>query len=233
MAYDDARGVSVLFGGQAQSHDMLNDTWLYSGRRWQRAGTSSSKQPTPRCGHALTYDESSRVVVLFGGAASIGASLGDTWTFDGAKWRQVRGAGPSARRYAAMGYDPALKGCLLNGGSADDFGQLSFGDTWLFRDDVWTPLSTKFDVAVRDDHGVRHHRKAGRMVLSPGLGEDQALRWCEPSGWATVSASPTQPKHQCAPMVWDDSLDGLVVYGGEQYHEGPQSDVTRVLRFKL
>jgi hypothetical protein len=41
---------------------------------------------------------------------------------------------------------------------------------------------------------------------------------------------PLHPRHQCAPLAWDDGLDGLVLHGGETGHAGHQYDSTLVLR---
>ena len=62
MAYDSARGVVVLFGGQ---HDVRKgDTWEWDGAVWTLRATTG---PSPRYGHAMAYDSARGVVVLFGG----------------------------------------------------------------------------------------------------------------------------------------------------------------------
>lgn len=43
----------------------------------------------------MAYDESNKMVVLFGGWA--GSYLGDTWGWDGKKWTMVATTGPPAR----------------------------------------------------------------------------------------------------------------------------------------
>jgi hypothetical protein len=170
-------------------------------------------------------------VVLFGGTPGRDdPSLGDTWLFDGAAWHSVPGPGPPARRYAALGYDPDLGGCVLNGGSEDDDGRCGFGDTWLFRDRAWERLASPFDTEVHDDHGLVYHRAARRLVMFGGLGAAHGARVREAGGWAWVDALPVQARHQCAPLAWDEALEGVVYHGGEAHHAGPQFDTTWVLQ---
>jgi hypothetical protein len=52
----------------------------------------------------------------------------------------------------------------------------------------------------------------------------------EADGWRKAEAAPLPPRHQCSPLAWDDSLNGLVLFGGEVRHGGPQYNTTRVLR---
>jgi hypothetical protein len=68
MVYDAERECCVLFGGQGSRGEMLDDTWIYSNRRWRRwHGRWFARGPSPRCGHSLAFDEAESVVVLFGG----------------------------------------------------------------------------------------------------------------------------------------------------------------------
>src|SRR5882672_10594794 len=62
MAYDSARGVTVLFGGAGGVFN--GETWEWNGTAWSRRVVSS---PSPRDGHAMAYDSARHVTVLFGG----------------------------------------------------------------------------------------------------------------------------------------------------------------------
>jgi len=79
MAYDAARGRTILFGGQGASGP-LAATWEWDGMIWTQrfAGTS----PAARVGHAVAYDSTRGRVVLFGGFGS-NTTMGDTWEWDG------------------------------------------------------------------------------------------------------------------------------------------------------
>src|SRR5690242_14087638 len=73
-------------------------------------GWSAIGDPGPRVQHAMCYDSDRHVVVLFGGAADAnspfgGSAMGDTWEFDGARWRFRSLAGPPPRAKHALAYD--------------------------------------------------------------------------------------------------------------------------------
>jgi hypothetical protein len=229
MAFDDRGGFTVLFGGQGTSRLMRADTWLHELGRWRRR-SRWRRRPARRCGHAMAFDEAAGHTVLFGGVDVFRRPLGDTWTFDGAAWRRVAGAGPPARRYPALAYAPDLGGCVLHGGAADDAGRRTFGDAWVLREGTWARLPRGFHTGPRDDHALAYHRVARRLVLFGGLAGEPGVLVASPHGWEPAAADRPPSRLQCSPLAWDDHLGGLVMHGGETGQGGPQSDVTRVLR---
>src|SRR5690606_5722163 len=66
MAYDAARGVTVLFGGFDGAADS-GETWEYDGTAWSLVSISG---PSARSGHAMVFDSARGVTVLFGGSVS-------------------------------------------------------------------------------------------------------------------------------------------------------------------
>ncbi len=77
MAYDQARRVTVLCGG---------DTCLWDGTAWTRITTAPA--PVPRMVHALAYDVARQRVVLYGGSIDR-VNAADTWEWDGTAWTDV------------------------------------------------------------------------------------------------------------------------------------------------
>src|SRR4051812_37045783 len=63
VAYDAARGVTVLFGG-AQGTVRNAESWEWNGAGWKQRMVSG---PGARNFHAMAYDAGRGVVVLFGG----------------------------------------------------------------------------------------------------------------------------------------------------------------------
>lgn len=232
MVYLNGQKQTLLFGGHNRSGDFLGDTWAYSERSWRRVRPKGAAPP-PRCGHCMAYDEQSGLAVLFGGIAPDDNPLGDTWVYDGTAWKKVEGAGPRARRYASMAYDPDLKGCLLHGGAKDDGGRVTYGDAWLFQAGAWRPLGKEFETDPRDDHGLGYHRGAKQLVMLDGLAGVRGVLVRGATGWQPVEADPLHPRHQCSPLAWDDELGGLLLHGGEAKHGGPQFDATLLLRMPV
>ncbi len=66
MAYDSARGVTVLFGG-LRYPNVFDDTWEWDGTTWTQLAIPG---PPPRQRHGMAYDTARGVTVFF---------RGDTW----------------------------------------------------------------------------------------------------------------------------------------------------------
>ncbi len=82
MAYHADRRRVVMFGGYGPSWpsgSALADTWEYDGSMWTQL--SLSLFPAAREQHAMAYDSTRSVTVLFGGLASPGGVESDTWEF--------------------------------------------------------------------------------------------------------------------------------------------------------
>ncbi|MGD0592935.1 MAG: kelch repeat-containing protein [Acidimicrobiales bacterium] len=103
----------------------------------------SRQQPSPRNAPQMAYFPPGREIVLFGGQAHSGKSLGDTWVFTRNGWRRLHPASsPPARAEGAMAYDPALRELILYGGCASCGGPVYrfLQDTWAFNGTGWTEL---------------------------------------------------------------------------------------------
>ena len=84
MAYDSARGVTVLFGGYNIVTGWLNDTWEWNGTAWNKR--IAINNPGYRPGYAMAYDSARGVSVLFGGASE--SNDNSIWEWDGTTWAQ-------------------------------------------------------------------------------------------------------------------------------------------------
>src|SRR6185369_2456812 len=105
FVYDKDRHVSVLFGG-SDGITTFNETWEWgasgAGLDWVRRFPVNA--PAARRGHAMTYDEKRKRVVLFGGGYA--TMFNETWEYDGTDWtkRQPSTLVP-ARIGACMTFD--------------------------------------------------------------------------------------------------------------------------------
>ncbi len=190
--YDSRRHRVVLFGGDDGA--LENDVWEYDGARWiDVTPPAADPQPEPRRGHAMAYDPTLGVVVMFGGHGQTGP-LGDTWEWNGSAWTDVTPAsGPPATENTAMTYDPIRNQCVLFGGNT---AAGLVNTTWLY-DGQWTqatvggtpPSARQFPVLVFD--AVRGHvvevtgQNAGTGVLG------NIVEW-DGASW-TAPASSTYP----------------------------------------
>ncbi len=94
---------------------MNNETWEWDGATWTQRLVGA---PGPRFHHAMVYDESRGVTVLFGGHTNINplSPSPETWEWDGTAWALFPLTGPSARGQHAMAYDAARRTTVLFGG---------------------------------------------------------------------------------------------------------------------
>ena len=112
---------------------------------WQQKGSSNT--PDARYLQSVAYDETRKVVVMFGGQIYNSSSWSsmpsqDTWEWSPAtgKWTNRTGTGtaPDARSGAAMVYDSLRNKIVLFGGLAGS--HYNFEDTWEWDPPtgVWT-----------------------------------------------------------------------------------------------
>jgi hypothetical protein len=120
MAYDSARRVVVLFGGNLTTSQ--GETWEWDGTGWLQH--TPVHQPSVKDGHAVAYDSARRVVVLLD---AYGGDRGGTWEWDGTDWTQRTPAHrPPSLHDHAMAYDSVRGVVVLFGGSP------RYSDTWLY-----------------------------------------------------------------------------------------------------
>ena len=206
MAFDSARGRTVLFGGFA-SDSSMNDTWEWDGQDWTQIQDIG---PPPRSLTAMVFDSTRGRTVLFGGAGSGGVLLGDTWEWDGNEWTQVQDVGPSSRSGHAMAFDSNQKRTLLFAGRAS--GGLT-GDTWQWDGSAWTQVEDTGPPA-RESHAIVYAADRNRTVLFGGDGvsltalsdtwEWDAMHW--------THVQDVGPAREGSAMVFTGS--GTALFGG-------------------
>jgi hypothetical protein len=82
MAYDVARGLTVLHGG-GRSPAERRETWTYDGRAWVSAATDGP----PRMWAKLVYDARARDMLLYGGFDREPSN--EVWRFSGTGWERL------------------------------------------------------------------------------------------------------------------------------------------------
>ncbi|MBC7897906.1 MAG: hypothetical protein H7066_20970 [Cytophagaceae bacterium] len=129
MVHDEARGVTLLFGGSGTT--TFGDTWTWNGPAWTRVATTG---PSPRNIPTLAYDARRQRVVLFGGQS--GQTLfTDTWEWDGTTWTQRATTGPEPRIHQVGAYDRRRERVVVFGGAAANDATLF--DTWEWDGTAW------------------------------------------------------------------------------------------------
>jgi len=161
MAWDNAAGRLMLFGGYMGFGVFFGDTWAWSGTTWTELTANFvtvAAGPSPRAFAQMADDEANNSVVLFGGG-DVNGALGDTWVWDdsslpGAEpghWTlKSPQTSPPARAQGGMAYSPAAGAPVLFGG----LDTTSFGDTWTWDGADWVQQSTTGQPAVRSGQAM-------------------------------------------------------------------------------
>jgi hypothetical protein len=177
MAFDSARGQTILFGGfwitaqpfppgGSASYDTYADCWSWNGSAWSPMPLG----PPARSGAAMCFDSARGRIVLFGGSRESTATSviyrGDTWEWSGTAWSQVASSGPPAASGSAMAFDSARNVTVLFGGHRSTG---PHDETWEWNGVAWArrtpPASPQaLFLAAMDYDPLR-----GRTVLHGGL----------------------------------------------------------------
>ena len=178
---------------------------------------SPTTVPPARYDATMAYDAADGYTVLFGGVATSGATLDDTWVFQGGEWTHLNPAtSPLPRAFAVMAYDAADGYVVLFGG--DNAGG-TLGDTWAFRGGQWTQLSPDTSPSPRTYAAMSYDSADGYVVLFGGT--DPASNAYDQDTWVFSAGQWTQllpsvsPAPRAGEGLADDQADGYVVlFGG-------------------
>jgi N-acetylneuraminic acid mutarotase len=132
MAYDDASGLTVLYGGYA-TYPGLDDTWTYDAKTNVWTNKTPVVAPGPFSAHSMVYHASMGKVLLFGGVGD--RYLCDTWSYSVASnnWTNLHpSVFPSARFWHTMAYDSGNDAVILFGGIDQFTCNEQLDDVWAY-----------------------------------------------------------------------------------------------------
>jgi hypothetical protein len=221
-AFDRARSRTVIFGGTSGALDEpLSETWEWDGSKWTRACAASpcaDAVPPARFAHALAYDVTRKVTVLFGGQGK-GVRLGDTWEYDGTRWTAkcvdapCNQAMPSARSRHTMAYDEKRGKTVLFGGID---GPIE-GDTWEWDGTHWEQLQPPVSPPPRAYGVLAYDALRSAILLFGGEGGASSLAdaWTwDGTVWRQEIDTESPSGRTAHAMVYDQTRGHLLVFGG-------------------
>jgi hypothetical protein len=230
LAYDQADGYVVLFGGESVlTEKLLNDTWTFKAGKWTEVLPSVSPAATLLPG--VAYDATDGYLLLFGGETetSLGVvhSSNDTWTFEAGIWTETSppactscGPQPSGRYGQAMAYDAWDGYVLLFGGdnlTGSDVVQ-SLSDTWTYVGGVWTNITATAGAppSARAAPIFVYDSLDGYMLLYGGKSFSELSgdsdTWSFVGGTWTELSPATNPGGDFGAVAAFDPVDKTVVY---------------------
>ncbi|MGE3174036.1 MAG: hypothetical protein AB7O97_15525 [Planctomycetota bacterium] len=204
-AHDAARDRLVVLGTDGETFELVD----FALRRRADAGGTG---PGPRNGASMVFDPTRGRALLFGG--QLLSRLGDTWSWDGAAWRQET-SGPPARSFAGMAFDSARGRAVLFGGQGNGTVLTDTwehdGTSWLLRQPATVPPAPNAPVMAFDSG-----RGVTVMTVSTGLFGAPVHTW-EWNGTDWIQRTSGQPAPiggNGATMVYDPLRARCVVLGG-------------------
>jgi hypothetical protein len=213
MAYDEHRGVTVLFGGRG-AQGQLFDTWEWDGTSWLLRASSG---PIGSMGAAMAYDAAREVCVLVSGEAAAGGLQSETWAWDGNTWTVLAVGGPAGRDSAAIAYDRQRQVIVLHGGRI--FATLS--DTWEWDGIQWYLRSPTSEFA-RLSHQMVYDEAVGAVVACYGVAlqatyvGDLWLWNASAQVWEQPPSPIPAPAHRSAHNMTFDPVAGVsLLFGGD------------------
>ncbi len=210
MAYDENRGVVVLFGGQDTASVSLGDTWEWANGVWTNMKIDG---PSARINAAMAYNADKKVIVLFGGRPKAGPQ-NDLWTYDGKSWTQVNTpSAPPPRQLATIAFDKSLSRFVLFGGM--DASRNSVGDTWILKDNQWAELKAK-GPTPRASHSMTYDDGLGAVMIYGGYVDGNGVNefWeLKGDSWQNVTVK-SGPSRIHASINYDPDKDRLLLFGG-------------------
>jgi hypothetical protein len=201
MAYDSARGVTVLYGGK--------ETWEWNGASWTKRDVPN---PPVRTSHAMAYDSARGKTVLFGGHDG-SLIYGDTWEWDGNAWTERFPAHrPPARFTHNLAYDQARSVVVLTGTLAQGNER---SDTWEWNGDDW---GNEKAFVKRMYGAIAYDVPRARTIVFGGTGQTTLELYSDTREWdgkewvRTTSSGP--PYVDGAAMMFHAAAREAVLFGG-------------------
>ena len=247
LVWDSQRNRAVLFGGMQKDQADANgipqqDTWEWDPATpgWTLRPTTGTV-PSARYGHAMAFDPSRGMTVLFGGKDfQTHLSLADVWDWDSTKgtWAQrlTSSSLPAGRMYASLLTDPAqsrldlVAGVTLLGpydASSPSYarGQIS-PSAELWQLDPATAAFTNRTPpqnapSVRSGFAMAFCPATGKTYVFGGLSGqdpypvlDDLWEW-DGSFWSQVKSDGRPFARENAAMAYDPARKSLILYGGD------------------
>ncbi len=211
MAFDQARGVMVMFGGEYKDL-WLSDTWEYDGVTWKQITTDSYMSPPARSSHQLFFDPTRQKVVATGGLGGKDSEgkfifYSDAWEWDGQKWQPISIETTDYFLTAhTTAWDPVRQSILA----------MNFDRALIWKGNGWDAL---------DGENVPSGRLSARMVGLPdgvllfgGIQNDVLTdeTWLLNGSEWVRSKNALRPTARSLPvMFYEPGENRVILYGGD------------------
>lgn len=214
MAFDETRGVTVLFGGSGQDEfhqpTFNGDTWEWNGQDWLEV--SPTQSPPARQALGMYFDPIRGTVVLYGGYyidAKTRATvfLDDAWAWDGKSWQPIAFDQPRRSSSGAMVFDPDRQLPILMDGEG----------LWLWQDGLWNQPNFSTSPPGRWGSELIYDPKHQKIVLMGGFKDKDVFgdTWLyDGKIWQQVATAGQPPVRNGHNLFYDHTRGTVVLFGG-------------------
>jgi hypothetical protein len=214
LAFDAARGRTILYGGWASISPSRHHAWSWDGTAWSPA--DSTAHPGAHRFHAMAYDVARGRTVLFGASSNLGRGA-ETWEWDGARWHWIPTAVSPPANYNWMAYDAARRRVLLISGML--YTGSSQVQTWEWDGVSWRQIATPLAPPARSGAAVASDAARQRLVLFGGTAANSLRDTWEWDGAQWTLRTPLQSPPGGEGIAAYDAGRGITVW----YGVGPQT----------
>lgn len=213
-AYDEKRGVTVLFGGSGKDANQLavfyDDIWEWDGKDWIRK--TPKVHPLPRQAPGMYYDPIREAVVIYGGyyfdtETQSQVFHDDVWSWDGETWQEVAMEQSRRSSSGAILFDPFKQTALFLDGE----------DLWTLQETLWVPLTFSHRPSNRWGSQMVYDPSVQAALLFGGYKDNQIFddTWLyDGKNWRQLITA-NQPAARHGPVMFYDQVRGsILLFGG-------------------
>jgi hypothetical protein len=218
---------------------------------WTRIDVPPPPSPAPRYLQSAVFDETRKVLVMFGGLSGVSLdpyaeALQDLWEWNPvtSTWtnRTPSGNKPTARSGAGMVFDSARNKFIIFGGRSTT--NFDLADTW-----EWDPATGAFTDRTqsglapvgRSQHSMVFEKSTGKVLLFGGglvaahmydgisvsLAFGETWEWdSATSAWVQLAPAAAPSARYDAAMVWDSKRSRAVLFGGMQKEQASAGGIS-------
>ncbi|MBE0672355.1 MAG: hypothetical protein IH588_17405 [Anaerolineales bacterium] len=209
-AFDEKRGVTVLFGGTSQDGRYYADTWEWDGVDWQ--DVSPRQSPSARQAPVMYYDPIQETVILYGGSSYDNETMSnlffdDVWEWDGSNWIQIPLEQSRRTSSGAIVFDPSMQSPMLMDGEG----------LWTWQSALWFPLDYPRVPIKRWGSRLTYYPSVQEIVLFGGFEGEQAFddTWVfDGKEWHQLISAIHPPARNGHVMFFDQTSGTVMLFGG-------------------
>ncbi len=228
MVYDEARGVSIFFGGYNLKYkdghswwEGNSDTWQWDGKNWELVCESTGE---PGQEHGLAYDPIRQKVIRHGGGTLENPmQYSNTYEWDAQNWTQIASGGPPG--YSGLYFDSTRKAVMALAARFLDPGWKS--ELWELNGGEWIRIENyqlDQEPAWGSCYGFDPMNKAlvlfgggGSISLgySKNLVEHRTLEW-DGESFQEIPTQQCPSPRSGAELVYDSKRKRFILFGGRE-----------------